>query len=129
EAASLGPPRRDCTNDFRRGQGRKHCDARRRRAEPASRRSRRLWCWVDDYSAGWGAGRSLARKIAGATAIAVAPRANAVTPIASSATPPSRAREAAVRLAIRSLRPRSLPRSAGLVASASWAVAATNEKF
>src|SRR5262245_10012558 len=81
------------------------------------------------YAAGSGAGRILARKIAGATAIAVAPIASAVTPSTSSATPPRSASAAPVRPESRSLSPSSLPRSAGAVASASCAVAETNDRF
>ena len=73
--------------------------------------------------------RSLARKTAGARASSVAPIASAVTPSTSSATPPRSASAAPVSPARRSFKPSSLPRSAGPVASASCAVAETNERF
>src|SRR4029079_11304422 len=66
---------------------------------------------------------------AGASAIASPPRARAATPTASRANPPIRTSAAPVRPERRALRPRTMTRSTGLVRSASWAVAATNEKL
>ncbi|HEX7256339.1 MAG TPA: hypothetical protein VF236_10470 [Gaiellaceae bacterium] len=52
-----------------------------------------------------------------------------MTPRKSSTKPPSSASPAPSSAATRSFAPRSFPRSAGLVRSASCAVAATNETF
>src|SRR5215212_829702 len=66
---------------------------------------------------------------AGAMTSTLPPIASAATPMAESARPPSSASPAPVRPASRSLKPSSLPRSAAVAQSASWAVAATKERF
>src|SRR5262245_29937770 len=66
---------------------------------------------------------------AGTTTRTVAPIARAATPIAVNAYPPRSASVAPVMPDSRSLNPSSFPRSHGSEQSASWAVAATKERF
>ena len=73
--------------------------------------------------------RNRIQESAGTITSAVPPIASAATPSADRGAPPSSARPAPVSPASRSLNPSSLPRSAALAQSASWAVAATKERF